>query len=117
MTRIIFSETFLKKLKKLKLSENTITNLISKIPNTKLAIKIDDFANFQVYKWYLNSKKIRIIILLQKVNNTYIPVSIFKKETKQWYNLTKETYQKYCLSDIEKTIADYKSKKFKEIIL
>jgi len=116
--KLIITKTFSKKINKLKsISINDIKNLILKLPYTNLLIEIDNFENSVILKWYLNSKKIRIIILFEKIENIYFPVSLFKKESKNWYNITKENYIKFCTHDITKAMQDYKNWFYEEIKL
>jgi len=51
--------------------------------------------NRKVFKWYLLSKKVRIVVLFQENNWNYIPFYIARKESKDWYNISK-----YSLPDL-----------------
>jgi len=116
--KLIITKTFSKKLNKLKsVSLDSIEKLVWKIPKTNLIVEIDSFDNSIIFKWYLNSKKVRIVILFEKIEDIYLPVSIFKKESKNWYNITKENYINFCITDIEKAILDYKNWFYEEIDL
>ncbi len=116
--KLIITKTFYKKLDKIKsVSLESIENLVSKIPDTNLVFEIDSFDNSIIFKWYLNSKKVRIVILFEKIENNYLPVSLLKKESKNWYNITKDNYIDFCLTDINKTIEDYNNGFYQEIDL
>lgn len=47
----------------------------------------------KVLKWYLLSKKIRLLILFQEKNWKYLPFYVVKKETKDGWNITKDSLQ------------------------
>jgi len=61
------------------------------------------------------SKKVTILVLFQNVKWKFIPVSIVKKETSKWKNITKQNYIDLFLGDIEKSIKDLDENKFEEI--
>lgn len=108
MKQILFTKTFEKLLYKLwSISKDDIINLIKKYPNTNNLEKIDDI-DFQTFviKGYLLSKKVRILILFQNVKSKFIPVSIVKKESKDWWNITKENYIEIFWNHIDKSIID-----------
>lgn len=71
----------------------------------------------KVLKWYLLSKKIRLIIVFKKVDNIYIPVFLFKKESKNWYNIRKndDNFKKIILNWLIKINKDIIEKNYKEI--
>jgi hypothetical protein len=47
----------------------------------------------KVLKGYMLSKKIRIVVLFKESNWYYLPFYIAKKETKDWYNISKYSLQ------------------------
>jgi len=47
-------------------------------------------------KWYLLSKKVRFLVLFQEKNGNYLPFYLAKKETKDGWNITKNS-----LNDLE----------------
>lgn len=51
--------------------------------------------NRKVLKWYLLSKKVRLVVLFQENNGNYLPFYVVKKETKDGYNVSK-----YSLEDL-----------------
>jgi len=116
--KLIITKTFSKKISKLKsVSLKSIEDLIFKLPETNLIVEIDNFNDSAILKWYLNSKRVRMIVLFEKLDNIYIPVSLFKKESKNWYNITKNNYFDLCSTDLNKWILDYKNGLFEEIEL
>lgn len=95
---ILITKTFEKLLLKIKsISIHDVILEINKHQNW-----LDNFKEIwvikqrKVIKWYLLSKKIRIVILFQEKNWSYLPFYIVKKETKIWYNISK-----YSLSELE----------------
>lgn len=113
--RIIFTESFKKSLKNLwHITQSQIVNLIQKYPHTSQLIIIDEFDSTKILKWYLYSKKIRILILFEQVKGVYIPISIIKKETKKWENIMKKNYIEIFGNDIEKAISDYENDRYTE---
>ncbi len=116
--KIIFTQNFKKSLSKISsISKEDIIYLIKKYPNTNNLVLIDNLDSSQVLKGYLLSKKVRILILFQNIKWKFIPVSIVKKETSKWTNITKENYINLFLSDIEKSITDIDENNFEEIII
>ncbi len=106
--KIIFTNTFKKKLLKMwNLVELDIISLVKKYPNTNNLIIIDTIKTSKILKWYLLSKKIRILILFEYVKNTFIPISIIKKESYRWENIIKNNYIELFWNDIDKTINEY----------
>lgn len=45
--------------------------------------------NRTVIKWYLLSKKVRLVVLFHETNWNYLPFYIAKKETKDGFNISK----------------------------
>ena len=90
---ILITKTFNKLLSKIKsVNFNDI-----KVEIIKHSIGLNNFKelwilnNRKVLKWYLLHKKVRILILFQEKNWKYLPFLIVKKETKDWYNIRKES--------------------------
>ena len=114
--KIIFTDSFKKNLIKLwSISENDIINLIKKYPNTTNLITIDNIESSKILKWYLYSKKVRILILFEYIKWKFIPVSIVKKETSKWQNIMKENYIELFWGDIDRVIIDYDNENYQEI--
>ena len=78
-------------------------------------VLIDNFDSSEILKWYLLAKKVRILVLFQNIKWKFIPVSIVKKETSKWKNITKENYIELFLNDIEKSIKDLDNNDFEEV--
>ncbi len=115
--KIVFTKNFDKLLLKLKIiSQNEIISLIKKYPNTKDLIIIDNLEVAKVLKWYLSWKKIRLLVLFQYIKWKFIPISIVKKETFKWQNITKENYIKLFWNDIDKSISDIDNNNYTEVI-
>ncbi len=94
---ILITKTFDKLLVKIKsVSLDDVKIEINKHKNW-----IDNFKTIwvikwrKVIKWYLLSKKVRLVVLFQEKNWTYLPFYIVKKETKEWYNISA-----YSLDDL-----------------
>lgn len=64
----------------------------------------------KVLKWYLLSKKVRIVILYKEQNWNYLPFFIAKKETKDWFNITKNSlyYLDKKLDNIFQDLSNWK---------
>lgn len=98
---ILITKTFLKLLSKIKsVWLDDISLEINKhktwLDNFKIIWIIE---NRKILKWYLLSKKIRLIVLFQEKNWSYLPFYLAKKETKDWYNISK-----YSLDEIVKKL-------------
>jgi len=116
--KIIFTLSFNKILSKIdSINKDDIIYLIKKYPNTNNLILIDNINDSKVIKWYLLWKKVRILILFQEIKGKIIPVSIVKKETTKWKNITKDNYVWLFLNDIERSIFDIDNKLFEEICI
>lgn len=114
--KIIFTYSFKKNLLKLwNINENDIINLVKKYPNTRNLITIESINTSKILKWYLYSKKIRILILFEYIKWKFIPVSIMKKETSKWKNIMKDNYIELFWNDIDKVIIDYDNNNFEEV--
>ncbi len=94
-----------------------VQDILSKYPNTRSLIQIDEFDDTIILKGYLLSKKVRILVLFQYVNNIFIPISLVKKESKKWNNITKQNYIDFFENDIDKAIVDIDTKDYKEVEL
>ncbi|MGR3178636.1 MAG: hypothetical protein ACUZ8E_11315 [Candidatus Anammoxibacter sp.] len=91
--RVLFCHTFLKRLKKIgSVTKDDVLELLAKYPHTKDIIKIDDFNGNDVLKCYLLKRKVRALVLLAKVKEEYVPITVVKKETDKGKNISKETY-------------------------
>ena len=88
---ILVTNTFKKLLSKIKsVSIDEIKNEIEKYNNWIDNFKTIGFLrNRKVIKGYLLSKKVRLIVLFKENSWNYLPFYIVKKETKDWYNISK----------------------------
>ena len=113
---ILISKTFKKDLWKIKsINISDIKLEIKKhdswLDNFKCINKTD---NSLILKWYLLSKKVRILIYFTRINWNYIPYYIVKKESKFWKNIRNEMID-LVEHKLEKAICDIDNKDF-EII-
>lgn len=116
--KVIFTNSFTKLLSKnINISKENIVYLLSKYPNTSNLILIDSFDDSLVLKWYLLSKKVRILVLFQNVKWKFIPISIVKKESFKWRNITKNNYIDLFVNDIQKSIKDLDNDNFEEVFI
>ncbi len=95
---ILITHTFKKLLSKIKSVwiENIKTEILKhKFWNNNF-IEIWYIKQRKVLKWYLLSKKIRLLVLFQEKNGNYLPFYIVKKETKDGWNISKDS-----LGDLE----------------
>ena len=114
--KIVFTNNFKKSLEKISsISKENIILLLQKYPHTTNLVIIDKIDNWEIIKGYLFSKKIRILILFQNLKWKFIPVSIVKKESAKWKNITKQNYIELFLNDIDKSINDLDNNNFEEI--
>ena len=114
--KVIFSKHFLKLLNNLwSIKKNDILNLLKKYPETKNLISLDSIWNAKVLKWYLFSKKIRIMILFEFIQWRFIPFYIWKKESKKCKNITKNNYIEFYIWDIDKIYFEIDNDIFEEI--
>lgn len=114
--KIVFTNHFLKKLEKLwNLNKNDVLNLVKKYPDTKNLILLDSFDDLKILKWYLLSKKIRILVLFEMVKWKFAPVYIWKKESRKWANITKNNYLELFWNDIDKVTSEILEEKSEEI--
>lgn len=113
---ILVTDTFLKSLWKIK--SVTFKNIELEITKQKLGlnnlIKLIDKEKYIIYKWYLLSKKVRLLVYYKKVWDIFIPFYIVKKETKYWYNITSELEAVY-FNQLDKSLKDIENKKFRVI--
>ncbi|NDK08768.1 hypothetical protein EOM39_06025 [Candidatus Gracilibacteria bacterium] len=98
---ILITKTFLKLLSKIKsVGLDDISLEINKhktgLDNFKI---IGTIENRKILKGYLLSKKIRLVVLFQEKNGSYLPFYLAKKETKDGYNISK-----YSLDEIVKKL-------------
>ena len=119
MLQLIFSNHFLKKLKKIKkVSQKQIENEIIKHYQW-----LDNFKDLyspwkwlKVLKWYLSSWWARLVVLL-KIKSKYIPCIIENKESIQWNNISKDSSIEFIEKSIDKVIEDIKKWNFEEKII
>lgn len=105
--KVLFSPSFLKDLNKIRsINRKDILNLLKKYPHTKGIMKIDSFEKNEVLKCYLLKKKVRALVLLNKVKQIFVPISVIKKETHKGKNISKETYIDLFYQDISKIMKE-----------
>jgi len=110
---ILISKSFEKDLLKIKsISINDVNIEIKKhnswLKNLKIIKKSKIWITF---KWYLLSKKVRVLIYFTCINNNYIPYYIVKKETKVWKNIRNEMLDS-IESKLDKCIYDIENENF-----
>ncbi len=98
---ILITKTFKKNLEKIKsVSLQQIFWEVEKHQNgLQNFIEIWNIKKRIVLKWYLLSKKVRILVLFQEKRGNYLPFYVVKKETKFWHNIRKES-----LKELESTL-------------
>ena len=90
---ILITDTFYKLLWKIKSVwiENIKTEILKhKLWNNNF-VEIWYIKQRKVLKGYLLSKKVRFLVLFQEKNWKYLPFYIVKKETKEGWNITKDS--------------------------
>lgn len=98
---ILITATFEKLVSKIKsISLNDVKLEIEKHKNWLNNFKVIwTLRSRTVIKWYLLSKKVRLIVLFQENNWSYLPFYVVKKETKDWFNISK-----YSLEDMNRKL-------------
>ncbi|MDD2516556.1 MAG: hypothetical protein PHF46_03265 [Candidatus Gracilibacteria bacterium] len=113
---ILITETFEKSLKKIR--SVSINSVISEIKKHKkgldIFVSLYKTGERTVLKGYLLSSKVRILILFHEKNGNYMPFALFKKETKDGYNITKAD-EDFLNSLIKSNIEDIRNGKYKII--
>lgn len=98
---ILITDTFQKNLDKIK--SISLENIVSEIQKHQKwlqnFIEIWNIWHRKIMKWYLLSKKVRLVVLFQEKNGKYLPFYVVKKETKDGFNISK-----YSLDDVEKKL-------------
>ncbi len=115
---ILVTKTFEKALSKIRsVKFEDIVSEISKhhswLQNLIEIWKIDDK---KVLKWYLNSKKVRIVVLFKAKNGSYFPFYIARKETRKWYNIFKQSLN-FLEKELKKHYEDLDVWDFEKIVL
>ncbi len=113
--KIIITNSFKKKLEKLKIEEEIIIKEISKYKKGISYIDLWEWKGFCIYKDYLDSKKKRLITLT-KVGKYYFPITILKKETKLWKNIFKSNIIDNFENDFYKVIKDFEDDQIYRIV-
>ena len=115
---ILVTQTFQKALSKIKsVNFNDILSEIKKHSSgLQNFIEIWEIDTKKVLKWYLNSKKVRLVVLFKENNWNYFPFYIVKKETKQWYNISKQSL-KLLEGELDKHYEDLEKWDFEKINL
>lgn len=117
MSQIILTKSFQKQLVKFKaVSEKQVVDEIKKhISGLEVLVDIYSPApNLKVLKGYLASNKIRIAVLLIVNNEQYAPFFLARKESKQGWNVSKQS-EKSLENYIIKAIKDINNKDFDSI--
>jgi len=95
---ILITQTFKKLL--IKIKSVWLENIVWEIKKHKLGvnnfIEIWHIKQRKVLKWYLLSKKVRLLVLFQERNWNYLPFFVVKKETRDGWNISKNS-----LSELE----------------
>lgn len=118
MSQIILTKSFQKQLIKFKsVSQKQVVDEIKKhISGLNALVDIYSPApNTKVLKGYLANKKIRIAILLIVEQEQYTPFFLAKKESKQGWNISKQS-EKSLENYIIKAIRDIENKDFEIVI-
>ncbi|MBS9775445.1 hypothetical protein KGV52_01890 [Candidatus Gracilibacteria bacterium] len=114
--QVIITKSFKKQLLKLgSIHIENLLDLLKKYPHTRNLVLLDTSNTGIILKGYLLSKKVRVLILLKQTKNTFVPVSLVRKESQKGYNITKENYQKIFLQDIAKVIEQIDKNDFERI--
>lgn len=113
--KILITKTFNYYLEKFRIDKEIIVKEYVKIKNSKECIKIWTYGDFIICKWYLLWKEKRLITLIEK-DNYIIPVIIIKKESRQWWNIRKETVINDFKTDFIKIRNDLEKGQVLEII-
>ncbi len=66
--------------------------------------RIQDFWYYYVLKWYLEWKSVRIIVAKWVEKNVYIPLALYKKESKFGYNIREDFDTRGHMSRMEKCL-------------
>lgn len=88
--KILITKSFNYYLDKFRIDKGVIIKEYIKIKNSWECMKIWTYDDFIICKWYILWKEKRLLTLIEK-DNYIIPVIILKKESKQWWNIRKET--------------------------
>ncbi len=112
MIKIYFTQSFQKQLKKLKsLEKEDVLFFLKKYPHSKNIVEIDLFYKYKVLKCYLKGKKIRVLVLFQRINNVFIPFAAIKKGSTKGQNITKDNCLLLFKEDIIRAKQDIKDRK------
>jgi hypothetical protein len=63
---------------------------------------IDEYENYMILKGYLDGKRVRLLIA--KEADLYIPLALYKKESKEWYNVRSNFHVTPLIEKAEKCI-------------
>ena len=66
--------------------------------------RIQDFGHYFVLKGYLEGKSVRIIVAKWKEQHLYIPLALYKKESKLWFNIREDFDVRWHMDRMEKCI-------------
>lgn len=113
--KILITKTFNSYLDKFKVDKEIVIKEYIKIKNSWTCLKLGTYDDFIICKWYLFWKEKRLITLIEK-DNYIIPVIILKKESKQWWNIRKETVMSDFKTDFIKVINDLENWNVSEVI-
>lgn len=86
--------------------KSELIGLISKHARwlSKNFILFKEDGSLLIYKWYLNGKRVRVVVT-KTLKGTYIPLEIFKKEPKNGFNIRDVYYSSGPIERMEPEIA------------
>lgn len=71
---------------------------------SKNFILLKEDGSLLIYKGYLNGKRVRVVVAKTK-KGTYVPLEIFKKESRGGYNIRDDYYSPWPIERMEREIA------------
>ncbi|MDD5377264.1 MAG: hypothetical protein PHH16_04065 [Candidatus Gracilibacteria bacterium] len=70
---------------------------------SKNFILLKEDGNLLIYKGYLNGKRVRVVVAKTK-KGTYVPLEIFKKESRGGYNIRDDYYSPGPIERMEREV-------------
>lgn len=67
-------------------------------------------------KWYLLSKKVRLMVAFARDNENYFPFLLLRKESRDGYNITRDD-EEYLMNEFDKHISCIKNGEYEKIEL
>ncbi|EKD44719.1 MAG: hypothetical protein ACD_71C00032G0007 [uncultured bacterium (gcode 4)] len=71
---------------------------------SKNFILLKEDGSLLIYKGYLNGKRVRVVVAKTR-KGTYVPLEIFKKESRGGYNIRDDYYSPWPIERMEREIA------------